>query len=88
MVCEYFSSSRETISHSFFLNSEILLLILFGDSSKDLFNQDIQEAAQLPSQEANTDSGDEVSKEESDLDQGYSVDKSDMYTGSGSGPKV
>lgn len=59
-----------------------------GDSSKDLFNQDIQEDAQLPSQEPNDGSGSDKSDEEQDLDQGYSVDKSDMYTGSGKGPKV
>ena len=56
------------------------------DSTTDLFNQEIAEKAQLPHQEENTDSGSEESDESKDLDQGYSVDKSDMYTGSGDGP--
>lgn len=59
-----------------------------AESSTDLFNQDIAEKAQLPHQEENIDSGSEESDESKDLDQGYSVDKSDMYTGSGDGPKI
>ena len=56
----------------------------------DLFGhaEDTEDKAQLPKKVENEPKGDSESDESKDLNQGYSVDKGDMYTGSGDGPEL